>query len=193
MSNYSLKNIESHGTVEKKIHGIVDGMGADVEYFFMNWAQANVAIDDVEKPTIVYVLPPSGEFNVGWAQVKDKPDAQIAFIAPTDFDFEGEGNDDIIEQMKRLCVRFIKAFNESGLFEAIEGKLPYRVLYDYLDRNVTGIVITPHIKEEEGIIICGSDEARTEDVLEEKPAEPAEPEEPVVEEPTEEPVENGGD
>ena len=163
MSKCCLKNIESHGTVEKKIRNIVEGMDADVAYFFMNWAQANVAIDDVDKPTIVYVLPPSGEFNVGWAQVKDRPEAQIAFIAPTDFDFEGEENDDVIEQMKRLCVRFIKAFNESGLFEAIEGELPYRVLYDYLDHNVTGIVITPKIKEEEGIIICGDNEIRAED------------------------------
>ena len=158
-----LKNIASHGTVEKKIHSIVDSMDSDVAYLFMNWAQANVTIDGVDKPTIVYVLPPSGELNVGWAQVKDSPEAQIAFLAPTDFDFEGEANDDIIEQMKRLCVKFVRHFNESGLFEVIEGKLPYRVLYDYLDRNVTGIVITPPLKEEEGIIICGDDEVRTED------------------------------
>jgi hypothetical protein len=158
-----LKNVAAHGTVEKKIHSIVDSMEADVAYFFLNWAQANEAIDNVDKPSIVYVLPPSGELDVSWAQVKDRPEAQIAFIAPTDFDFDGEANDDIIEQMKRLCVRFIKAFNESGLFEIIEGKLSYRVLYDYLDHNVTGIVITPKIKEEEGIIICGDEEVRAED------------------------------
>lgn len=157
-----LKNIALHGTVEKKIRSIVEGMGEDVAYFFMNWAQANEAIDNVEKPTVIYVLPPAGDLNVGWAQVKDSPDTQIAFVAPTDFDFDGHENDDIIEQMKRLCVRFIKAFNESGLFENIEGKLPYKVLYDFFDQNVTGIVIEPKLVEEEGIIICEGDE-RTDD------------------------------
>ena len=162
----TLKNIAEHGTVEKKIHKIVDSMGADVAYQFMNWAQANVELDRVDKPSVIYILPPAGELEFGWAQVKDRPDAQIAFVAPTDFDFDGEENDDIIEQMKRLCIRFVKTLNESGLFEQIEGKQPYRVLYDYLDRNVTGIVIEPKLKEEEGILICGDSELRTEDVLE---------------------------
>lgn len=162
----TLKNIAEHGTVEKKIHKIVDSMGADVAYQFMNWAQANVELDRVDKPSVIYILPPAGELDFGWAQVKDRPDAQIAFVAPTDFDFDGEENDDIIEQMKRLCIRFIKKLNESGLFEQIEGRQPYRVLYDYLDRNVTGIVIEPKLKEEEGILICGDSEQRTEDVLE---------------------------
>ena len=161
----TLKNIAEHGTVEKKIHKIVDSMGADVAYQFMNWAQANVELDRVDKPSVIYILPPAGELDFGWAQVKDRPDAQIAFVAPTDFDFDGEENDDIIEQMKRLCIRFIKTLNESGLFEQIEGRQPYRVLYDYLDRNVTGIVIEPKLKEEEGILICGDSELRTEDVL----------------------------
>lgn len=161
----TLKNIAEHGTVEKKIHGIVDSMGADVAYQFMNWAQANVELDRVDKPSVIYILPPAGNLDFGWAQVKDRPDAQIAFVAPTDFDFDGEENDDIIEQMKRLCIKFIKTLNDSGLFEKIEGKQPYRVLYDYLDRNVTGIVIEPKLKEEEGILICGDSELRTEDVL----------------------------
>ena len=79
-----------------------------------------------------------------------------------EFDFEGEENDNIIEQMKRLCIRFVKSLNESGLFEQIEGRLSYRVLYDYFDENVTGIVITPPLIEEEGVIIC-TDEHRSED------------------------------
>lgn len=157
-----LKNLALHGTVEKKIHAIVESMGADVAYFFMNWAQANKEIDKVEKPTIIYVLPPAGDLFVDWARVKDSPDTQIAFVAPTDFDFDGHLNDDIIEQMKRLCVKFIKAFNDSGLFQQIEGQLPYKVLYDFFDQNVTGIVIEPKLKEEDGIIICDGEE-RTED------------------------------
>ena len=105
------------------------------------------------------------DLYVDWARIKDAPDTQIAFVAPTDFDFDGHDNDDIIEQMKRLCVRFIKAFNDSGYFEQIEGKVPYKVLYDFFDQNVTGIVIEPKLKEEEGIIICEGEE-RTDDELE---------------------------
>lgn len=155
-------NIAPHGTVEKKIHKIIDSMEADAAYLFMDWSQANKAIDKICKPTIIYVLPPAGELDVSWAQVKDRPEAQIAFVAPTDFDFDGHKNDDIIERMKRLCIRFIKKFNESGMFEKIDGQLRYQVLYNYFDQNVTGIVISPRLKEEEGVIICDG-ESRTED------------------------------
>lgn len=160
----TLKNIKRYGTVEDKIHSIVDSMGEDVEYQFMNWAQANVAMDKIEKPCIVYVLPPSGTLSFSWARVKDRPESQIAFLAPTDFDFVGHENDNIIEQMKRLCIRFVKAFNDSRLFRKLEGDIPYRVVYDYLDQNVTGICITPPLVEEDGIIICCDDIRRTGDI-----------------------------
>lgn len=149
-----------YGTVEKKIHKIVDTLG--VNYMFKNWAQANVEVDKVDGPAVIYILPPSGELDFHYSSVKDYPQSQIAFVASTEFDFEGEENDNIIEQMKRLCIRFVKALNESGLFEPIDGRLRYRVLYDHFDQNVTGIVITPPLIEEEGVIIC-DDEHRNED------------------------------
>lgn len=163
----TLKNIKRYGTVEDKIHSIVDSMGEDVQYQFMNWAQTNVALDIIEKPCIVYVLPPSGTLSFSWARVKDRPESQIAFLAPTDHDFEGHENDNIIEHMKRLCIKFVKAFNDSGLFEQLDGDIPYRVVYDYLDQNVTGISITPPLIEEDGVIICCDDTSRTTDETEE--------------------------
>lgn len=166
MADVKLKGTAKYGTVEQKIRTIVESMGADVSYMFKNWSQANVEIDHIDGPTIIYVLPPSGDLDFGYSQVKDYPQSQIAFVASTEFDFEGEENDNIIEQMKRLCIRFVKSLNESGLFEIIEGRLSYRVLYDYFDQNVTGIVITPPLIEEEGVIIC-EDEHRAEDELEE--------------------------
>lgn len=152
--------MKNYTTVETKIGSIVKAMNADATYLFMNWAQANEAIDDIDRPTIVYILPPSGKLTVTWARILDSPEAQIAFLSPTDFDFNGSENDNIIEQMKRLCIRFIKAFNASGLFEPIEGELPYQVLYDHLDHNVTGIVITPIVKEIDGVSLCNDNQTR---------------------------------
>lgn len=154
MESIGLDNIGILGTVESKIKFIVNSMNEDVEYMFANWAQANVSLDKVRKPTIVYVLPPSGSIDITWKDVKDSPNSQIAFVCNTKFDFEGEENDGIIEAMKRLCIRFVLALNESGLFSPITGNLQYQVLYDHLDVNVTGIVIEPTLIEEEGISIC---------------------------------------
>lgn len=156
MSNPAFDTDKALGTVEGKVREIVEKMGKDVEYRFYNWAKLNVEMDTITKPTIVYVLPPSGDFYVDGRrqEIRDFPEAQIAFLCSTEFDFESEENDALIEQMKRLCYNFIKAVNESGYFSPLEGKLPYQVLYDHLDENVTGVVITPVLEEEEGFSIC---------------------------------------
>lgn len=157
-----LKGIKKYGTVEAKVRKVAESMGEDVEYLFMNWSQANVAMDAITKPSVVYVLPPSGKLDFSYARVKDYPETQIGFLAPTDFDFDGTENDNIIEQMKRLAIKFIKALNASKCFELIEGKQPYQVVYDFLDQNVTGIVLNLPLEEVDGIIIC-DEESRYED------------------------------
>lgn len=159
MENTGFDTKELLGTVEGKIRSIVETLGPEIEYRFMNWAHANVELDKIEKPTVIYVLPPSGTLTFKWNEVKDAPNTQIAFVCVTDFDFEGSKNDGIIEAMKRLAVRFVKALNESGLFEPIEGDVLYQVLYDHLDQNVTGIVLTLTLEETKGISIC-TDETR---------------------------------
>jgi len=146
--------IKKYTTVEQKVHKIVDMMSCDAEYLFMNWAQANVAIRDITKPTIVYVLPPAGKLSFSYARVLDRPETQIGFVAPTEFDFDGHENDNIVEQMKRLAILFVKTLNESELFELIEGNVNYQVVYDYLDQNVTGIVLTLKLIEVDGVHIC---------------------------------------
>lgn len=167
MINPPFDNNEVFGTVEGKVRDIVEKMHEDVEYRFYNWTQANVEFDKIKKPTIVYVLPPSGDFYFfsQRQEVRDYPEAQIAFLCSTEFDFECEENDALVEQMKRLCIRFIQALNKSGYFAEIEGKVPYQVLYDHLDDNVTGIVITPKLEEEEGVSLC-DDEYETPDEAE---------------------------
>lgn len=157
-----LKGIKKYGTVEAKVRKVAESMGEDVEYLFMNWSQANVAMDAITKPSVVYVLPPSGKLDFSYARVKDYPETQIGFLAPTDFDFDGTENDNIIEQMKRLAIKFVKALNASKCFELIEGKQPYQVVYDFLDQNVTGIVLNLPLEEVDGIIIC-DEESRYED------------------------------
>lgn len=157
-----LKGIKKYGTVEAKVRKVAESMGEDVEYLFMNWSQANVAMDAITKPSVVYVLPPSGKLDFSYARVKDYPETQIGFLAPTDFDFDGTENDNIIEQMKRLAIKFVKALNTSKCFELIEGKQPYQVVYDFLDQNVTGIVLNLPLEEVDGIIIC-DEESRYED------------------------------
>lgn len=140
-------------TVEQKIKSIVDKMEG-LTYVFDNWQTANLRLDKLPFPAVVNVLPVSGRFNMGKNQLKDYPNMLIAFLDKTDFDFDGEDNDLIVEKCKNLAREFILRANESRLFEYIEGDIYYSVVYDKLDVNVTGVVIELTPKEINGIGLC---------------------------------------
>lgn len=149
--------MNKYQTIENKVRRVVDTISG-VDYLFMNWTQANVALDNIKKPTIVYVLPPSGTFSISGTQGRlyDKPETTIAILAPTDFDFEGGENDNILEGMKRIAVQLIRAINASDDFENISGDIKYQVVYDHLDINLTGIMLTLELSETEGLSLCGN-------------------------------------
>lgn len=139
-------------SVQKKVKRIAESMG--LKYLFANWAQANVEFDGINDPTVVYILPPSGTFRKTWHDIRDYPYSQIAFLCAADFDFDGEENDDRVEAMKTLASRFIKAVDDSGEFEPVGDETPYQVVYDALDENLTGVIITIELKETGGLKIC---------------------------------------
>lgn len=152
------KNME-HLSVQKRIKSIAAHFTA-CEYVFANWAQLNVVVDNIQRdrPTICYILPPSGTLQVkrGSSLFIDKPSTQIAFLVSSEHDFDGEENDELIESMKKLAKMFVKCLNDSGLFEEIEEEILYQVPYDTTDENVTGIVVTLPIVET-GEVMCSID------------------------------------
>lgn len=139
-------------TVEEKIKSVVDQMG--INYIFENWTTANVVLDSSTFPVMLNVLPVSGKFNVGKTQLKDCPNCMLAFLDKIELDANGIENDAVIERMKSLAKDFIKRMNSSGLFDYLEGEIPYSVVYDKLDVNVAGIVIELQIKETSGFSLC---------------------------------------
>jgi hypothetical protein len=58
--------------------------------------------------------------------------------------------------MKYLAANFVREVNKSGLFEAIPDKteIPYQAVYDMLDQNVTGVIITLNLREVTGENFC---------------------------------------
>lgn len=160
-----LKGVSLHGTVEKKIRSIAEQIEG-LNYMYVSWAQANYGLDKVEGPTMIFVLPVNGELYYKWDEVRDYPDALILFACPADFDFDGEENDELIEMMKRYCCKFLKLYNDSELFEPLEGEtIPYANFYDMFDDNTTGVYIEPKIKELSGVFMC--DKIRRKDDTEE--------------------------
>lgn len=151
-------------TVQKKVKSVAEQFeGAD--YFYGDWNQIDELLDKIgnegrhgfPRPIICHILPVSGTMSmrVGDLHFIDSPETIFAFLVPTDLDFDGEENEDKVELMKLLAQWFIRALNESDLFEPIgDEELTYQVPYDTTDDNVTGIILPLPLKEKQGRVFC---------------------------------------
>jgi len=144
-------------SVESMVRHIIEEQWKpNADYMFCNWYQANVSMADITKPVIVYVTPPSGSLYPMWNQTTDHPQSLVAFLVKTDFDFDSKENDKLMQSMKELAANFVNEVNKSGLFERIPDKqeIPYQAVYDFLDENVTGIILTVKLNALNGIKMC---------------------------------------
>ena len=151
-SSVAADSVDQLGTVEGKVRSIVLPLG--VNYAYNDWTRVNMDFDHLSYPAIVFIQPVAGNLHVKNDQIKDQPDCQFAFLDKTAHDANAVSEDCVIERMKRLCYRFIKAFNESRLFDALPEDIPYQSVIDRLDQGVSGIIISPRIKEQKGVKLC---------------------------------------
>jgi hypothetical protein len=118
-----------------------------MRYVMDDWSRANLRADGASSERekihdiLVDVLPVSGTLMVRNNAFRDSTNRMFAFLTPCNLDFEGEGIATEVERMKDKAQRFIATVNNSGVFEWVDGDLPYRVVYDKLDENMVGVTI----------------------------------------------------
>ena len=135
--------------VDEKIKQIVESIEG-LSYEFNDWTRANVKLDNGALPTCLYLLPVSGSLLNRNGNFRDHPNALIAFLDKAEFDFEGSENESTVERMKEYAKKFILGVNNSRVFHPFPENIPYSVVYDKLDVNLTGIVIQVKLEELQG-------------------------------------------
>ena len=137
---------------DEKVKKIVEGIEG-LNYHYNDWSRANVTLDDLPLPVCLYVLPASGQFLNKNGNLRDYPNAMIAFLDKAEFDFDGEENEPTVERMKMFARKFILAVNRSKMFNPLPENIPYKVFYDLLDVNLTGVAIEIRLEELIGLCI----------------------------------------
>lgn len=132
--------------VETKIRQIVEQIGG-LHYEFNDWTRLNATLDYANLPVCVNVLPVAGELSNKNGNLRDYPHCLIAFMDKAELDFDGAENEITVNRMKDFAKKFITQVNRSGLFEAINENVPYSIVYDTLDVNLTGVAIELQLKE----------------------------------------------
>lgn len=136
--------------MEEEIKKVAENLG--IGYLYDDWSRINIRADkEITYPLCINLLPVSGVFKFQAGLVYDSPNCLFAFLDKTNLDFDGATNAFVVNDMKKIALKFITAINKSGKFEVISGSVPYSVVYDKLDVNLTGVVIECKLTPTTGI------------------------------------------
>jgi len=148
--DYEKYTLTRSNSVEKKIKSVAESM-IGFTYVYEDWTRADLRLDRLPLPAIINLLPVSGAMSLKMDQFKDKPNCMFVFVDKVNKDADGKDNDAVFERMKSAAMVFIARMNDSGLFEPIEGDIPYSVILEKLSPIVTGISISVQVKEAKGV------------------------------------------
>ncbi len=148
--DYEKYTLTRSNSVEKKIKSVAESM-VGFTYVYEDWKRADLRLDRLPLPAIINLLPVSGAMSLKMDQFKDKPNCMFVFVDKVNKDADGKDNDAVFERMKSAAMVFIARMNDSGLFEPIEGDIPYSVILEKLSPIVTGISISVQVKEAKGV------------------------------------------
>ena len=148
--------------VSQKLKEIFDDWAPDgVTYQYTTFAQANVAFDHIDGPSIIVEAPTLGSIVPFDRQFSDYPKFRIWALEPmANWDQDRSVSDQQIEDMKRLVCRFLVKIFQSRQFYPLpdRAELPYLVNLCGFNRAECGIGVTIDLKERRPSINLCNDE-----------------------------------
>ncbi|WP_321479761.1 hypothetical protein [uncultured Bacteroides sp.] len=137
-------------SVEQKIKSVADKMPS-FTYVYEDWTRADVRLERLSLPAIINLLPVSGSLSLKKDQFRDAPNCMLVFVDKVQRDANGSDNEEVFERMKFAAMEFVTRLNQSGLFDPIEGDIPYSVILERLSPVLTGISVSFKLKEVTGV------------------------------------------
>lgn len=112
---------------------------AGLKYQFNDWWRANADTDwQIDFPLLLDIAPNSGRFSFEAGLYRDTENHFFAVLMPTELDFRTPANAVIVDKCKRHAAKFLEELNNGGVYQ-FAGDIKYTVVYDKLDRNLTGV------------------------------------------------------
>lgn len=140
-------------SIEEKIREIAESKFPECSYVFENWTGADEAVDKIDLPAIISILPVGGRLEFRNGRVRDRENCAIAFIDKVARDANGDDNEKVYTAMKEAAGRFIQELNKSGYFEPISDEVSYTTIYESMSTNVSGVFVELTLRELVGMCV----------------------------------------
>lgn len=134
-------------TIEEKIAAIAASEEfATYSYIFDNIYRIDERMEHTPLPAIVCTLPAGGSMRIRNGKVYDTENVLVGFFDVVNHDADGEDNAEVYNRMKDLGIAFVRAMNESGMFDHVE-TWRYEVWCVRLANIVTGVFFDIEIQD----------------------------------------------
>lgn len=136
--------------VEKIKESVKASQGEGFEVYYHDEPTLNLLTSTMTFPCAIMQLLTTGNADSAAGQVKERVSAAIFFVEPSQFDFDADDNEAIIDRCKGRAFAWLLGLAADPLVELVELTRTSRV-YDRYDDILTGYGLLVDLRELNGI------------------------------------------
>lgn len=141
-------------TIIEKIRNSIQRVhGDDFEVYYHDDPTMNITADTMKLPAAIVSLITQGTLIQQSGQWREAVSAAVFFVERSDFDFDADANEVIIDQCKIRCLQWLAALPLDNDIEIMRWEKTSRV-YERFDAILTGFAVMVDIVEIEGVTDC---------------------------------------
>lgn len=114
-------------------------------------SKTNVELDTTAHPAAVLYIFRDGSIDLSTGLVRELADVNVMFLDQQDeLDFQGLNNELILDNMVNVSKEFISRIIEANVAEIIGDEITLKGIYDFNDKNTTGVSLQFRLRELQG-------------------------------------------
>lgn len=137
---------------QETVNGQVVTVYDPLPVYYHDEPTLNLLTSSMSFPCALLQLLSSGRIDRTGPQKREAVTAAVFFVEPSQFDFDAEANEVIIDRCKTNAMTWLSSLNTSGLLEA-SGLVRTSRVYDRYDDILTGFGVSVDLTELDGICI----------------------------------------
>jgi hypothetical protein len=149
-------------TIIEKIRASIQSVhGGDFQVYYNDDPTMNLIADNMDLPAAIVQLITQGTIDQQSGQWREVVSAAVFFVDKSDFDFDADENEKIIDRCKRRCLRWLAALPLDEHLDLVRWERTSRV-YERFDAILTGFAVMVMLRERESVTDCEETEQENE-------------------------------
>lgn len=141
-------------TIIEKIRASIQAVhGSDFQVYYHDDPTLNIIADTMELPAAIVTLITQGTIDQQSGQYREVVSAAVFFVDKSEFDFNADENEKIIDQCKRRCLRWLAALPMDAHLDLVRWERTSRV-YERFDAILTGFAVLVDLRERDSVTDC---------------------------------------